>query len=173
MDKLINITQLSKELNLINSKTNKPSNYILRYWEKEFKQIKPIIIRNRRYYTKKQRWYLQVGVTLIVCKGHSGIGGLARNCNKGRNSSRISLQKAHDFGFISHTSGGGFPAAGARKFPASSYTRFCTATCAACTAMPSSAERRSHRTRTPRCRGASSKTRVKVESTVIIFTVKV
>ena len=54
MEKLINITQLSKELNLINSKTNKPSNYILRYWEKEFKQIKPTIIRNRRYYTKKQ-----------------------------------------------------------------------------------------------------------------------
>ena len=54
MEKLINISQLSKLLNLINSKTKKPSNYILRYWEKEFKQIKPMILKNRRYYSEKQ-----------------------------------------------------------------------------------------------------------------------
>ena len=54
MKKLINISQLSKLLNLVNSKTNKPSNYILRYWEKEFKQIKPMILKNRRYYSEKQ-----------------------------------------------------------------------------------------------------------------------
>ena len=39
MDKLINISELSKLLEIINIKTKKPSNYILRYWEKEFKQI--------------------------------------------------------------------------------------------------------------------------------------
>ena len=38
----------------INKKTNKPLNHILRYWEKEFKQIKPKIIRNRRYYSNNQ-----------------------------------------------------------------------------------------------------------------------
>ena len=54
MVKLINITELTTLLNLINSKTKKPSNYILRYWEKEFKQIKPIILKNRRYYSEKQ-----------------------------------------------------------------------------------------------------------------------
>ena len=54
MTKLINISQLANLLNLINSKTKKPSNYILRYWEKEFKQIKPIILKNRRYYSEKQ-----------------------------------------------------------------------------------------------------------------------
>ena len=54
MAKLINITQLAKLLHLINSKTNKPNNYTLRYWEKEFKQIKPIILKNRRYYSEKQ-----------------------------------------------------------------------------------------------------------------------
>ena len=53
MTKLINISQLANLLNLVNSKTKKPSNYILRYWEKEFKQIKPIILKNRRYYSKK------------------------------------------------------------------------------------------------------------------------
>lgn len=54
MDKLIGISELSKKLNLINQKSNKPSNHILRYWEKKFKQIKPIILKNRRYYSDKQ-----------------------------------------------------------------------------------------------------------------------
>ena len=54
MEKLINISELSKLLNLINPKNNKPSNYVLRYWEKKFKQIKPIVIKNRRYYSNKQ-----------------------------------------------------------------------------------------------------------------------
>ena len=54
MDKLLNISEVSKLLQIINIRTKKPSNYILRYWEKEFKQIKPIIIKNRRYYSKKQ-----------------------------------------------------------------------------------------------------------------------
>ena len=31
----------------------KPLNYILRYWEKEFKEIKPTIINKQRYYTHR------------------------------------------------------------------------------------------------------------------------
>ena len=54
MTKLINITELAKILNLIDPKTKKPSNHILRYWEKEFKQISPKKINNRRYYSLKQ-----------------------------------------------------------------------------------------------------------------------
>tara|TARA_B100000941_G_C28149943_1_gene372019 strand:- start:148 stop:534 length:387 start_codon:yes stop_codon:yes gene_type:complete len=49
--KLVQISELSKILNLINPNDNKPQNYILRYWEKEFKQIKPKIINKRRYYS--------------------------------------------------------------------------------------------------------------------------
>ena len=41
MTKFITISELSKTLNLINPKTKKPLNHILRYWEKEFKEIKP------------------------------------------------------------------------------------------------------------------------------------
>ena len=69
MDKLINITQLSKELNLINSKTNKPSNYILRYWEKEFFQIKPVMINGRRYYPEKQIDLMKLIKFLLKDKG--------------------------------------------------------------------------------------------------------
>ena len=53
MVKLINITELANELDLKSPKTNKPSNYTLRYWEKEFKQIKPILLKKRRYYSEK------------------------------------------------------------------------------------------------------------------------
>ena len=54
MKKLINISELAIELDLVNSKNKKPLNYILRYWEKEFSQIKPKIINKRRYYSKEQ-----------------------------------------------------------------------------------------------------------------------
>ena len=53
MQKLIKITQLSKILNLVDTKTKKPLNHILRYWEKEFTQIKPKKINNQRYYSSK------------------------------------------------------------------------------------------------------------------------
>ena len=54
MTKLYNISELSKILNLIDPKTKKPQNHILRYWEKEFREIKPKKINNRRYYSLNQ-----------------------------------------------------------------------------------------------------------------------
>ena len=69
MVKLINITELATLLNLINSKTKKPSNYILRYWEKEFRQIKPTIIKNRRYYSEKQVANIKLIKFLLKDKG--------------------------------------------------------------------------------------------------------
>ena len=69
MDKLINISELSRLLKIVNIKTKKPSNYILRYWEKEFKQIKPIIIKNRRYYSKKQINIIKLIKFLLKDKG--------------------------------------------------------------------------------------------------------
>ena len=69
MEKLINISELSKLLNLINLKTKKPSNYILRYWEKEFKQIKPMILKNRRYYSEKQINMIKLIKFLLKDKG--------------------------------------------------------------------------------------------------------
>ena len=69
MVKLINISQLANLLNLVNSKTKKPSNYILRYWEKEFKQIKPVILKNRRYYSEKQIDIIKLIKFLLKDKG--------------------------------------------------------------------------------------------------------
>ena len=69
MSKYINISDLSKILNLIDKKTKKPLNYILRYWEKEFKEIKPTIIRNRRYYSVKQVELIKLIKFLLKDKG--------------------------------------------------------------------------------------------------------
>ena len=41
MTKLVGISELAKKLGIIDKKNKKPLNYVLRYWEKEFKQIKP------------------------------------------------------------------------------------------------------------------------------------
>ena len=54
MSKLVNISELSRQLNLIDPSTKKPLNHTIRYWEKEFKQIKPQIINNQRYFSQDQ-----------------------------------------------------------------------------------------------------------------------
>ena len=69
MDKLINISQLCKLLNLVNPKTKKPYNYILRYWEKQFHQIKPTILKKRRYYSEKQIRIIKLVKYLLKEKG--------------------------------------------------------------------------------------------------------
>ncbi len=45
------ISEVAELLNLINPNTGKVSTHTLRFWEKEFKQIKPkLFAGNRRYY---------------------------------------------------------------------------------------------------------------------------
>ena len=48
------IGEVAKDLDLINPKNGKPNTHTIRFWEKEFKQIKPkIFAGKRRYYDKK------------------------------------------------------------------------------------------------------------------------
>ena len=48
------IKEVAELLNLINSKTGQVSTHTIRFWENEFKQIKPkIFAGNRRYYDQK------------------------------------------------------------------------------------------------------------------------
>ena len=47
------IGEVAKILNLINKKTGKLNTHTIRFWEKEFKQIKPKFFNgNRRYYDR-------------------------------------------------------------------------------------------------------------------------
>ncbi len=65
----MNISELSKSINLVNYKTNKPLNHVIRYWEKEFKQIKPQVIKKRRYYSEKQVNLIRLIKFLLKEKG--------------------------------------------------------------------------------------------------------
>ena len=47
------IGEVAKLLNLFDNKSGKYKTHVIRYWEKEFKQIKPKLFGgNRRYYDK-------------------------------------------------------------------------------------------------------------------------
>ena len=64
------ISEVAELLNLINPNTGKASTHTLRYWEKEFKQIKPkIFAGNRRYYDKKTIEILKTIKFLLKDKG--------------------------------------------------------------------------------------------------------
>tara|TARA_B100000902_G_scaffold237478_1_gene224947 strand:+ start:171 stop:551 length:381 start_codon:yes stop_codon:yes gene_type:complete len=74
MSKLLTISEVSKILNLINPKTKKPQNHILRYWENEFKEIKPKKINNRRYYSPDQVEIIKMIKFLLKNKGMTTFG---------------------------------------------------------------------------------------------------
>jgi DNA-binding transcriptional MerR regulator len=71
------IGEVAKILNLVNKKSGKLNTHTIRFWEKEFKQIKPKILNgNRRYYNndtieilKKVKYLLKdQGMTIIGVK---------------------------------------------------------------------------------------------------------
>tara|TARA_Y100000591_G_C21793389_1_gene677895 strand:+ start:440 stop:820 length:381 start_codon:yes stop_codon:yes gene_type:complete len=69
LKKLIKISELSILLDLVDPKTKKPLNHILRFWEKEFPQIKPKIINKQRYFNEKNVEMLKLIKFLIKDKG--------------------------------------------------------------------------------------------------------
>ena len=72
------IGEVAKILNLINSKTGKVNTHTLRFWEKQFKQIKPIILSGkRRYYDNKSIELLKQIKFLLKEKGMT-INGVKR-----------------------------------------------------------------------------------------------
>ena len=85
MNKFFSITEVSKILNLVDPITKRPLNHVLRYWEKEFKIIKPKKINNRRYYTSKQLEVIKMIKFFLKNKGMtvSGVKNLMNiNINK-------------------------------------------------------------------------------------------
>ena len=95
MDKLVKISEVSKILNLIDPLTKKPLNHILRYWEKEFKEIRPKKINNQRYYSSKQVEIIKMIKYLLKSEGMtiSGVKNLINaNRNKLDDHSPISLK---------------------------------------------------------------------------------
>ena len=64
------IGEVAKDLNLVNPKTGKLNTHTIRFWEKEFKQIKPqIFAGKRRYYDQKTIIILKKIKFLLKDKG--------------------------------------------------------------------------------------------------------
>ena len=64
------IGEVAKDLDLINHKTGKLNTHTIRFWEKEFKQIKPkVFAGRRRYYDKETIKFLKKIRFLLKEKG--------------------------------------------------------------------------------------------------------
>ena len=64
------IGEVTKELGLVNKKTGHLQTHTLRYWETQFKQIKPLIrAGKRRYYSKKNFQIIKLIKFLLKEKG--------------------------------------------------------------------------------------------------------
>ena len=65
MVKFLNISELAEKVGLIDNK-GKPKTYIIRFWEKKFKEIRPSLIQNsRRYYNQKNVENLKLIIHLL------------------------------------------------------------------------------------------------------------
>ena len=64
------ISEVAKDLDLIDKKTGKPQTHTLRYWETQFKQIRPLIrAGRRRYYSNKNFRVIKLIKFLLKEKG--------------------------------------------------------------------------------------------------------
>ncbi len=64
------ISEAAKEIGLVNKKNNIVNTHTLRFWEKNFKQIKPKILSgNRRYYSQKDINFLKLIYDLLKNQG--------------------------------------------------------------------------------------------------------
>ncbi len=81
MNKYVTISEISKILKLVDPLTKKPLNHVLRYWEKEFHQIKPKKINKRRYYSAQQIEVIKTIKFLLKDKGMtvSGVKDLLKS----------------------------------------------------------------------------------------------
>ena len=69
------IGEVAKILNLVNEKKGTLNTHTIRFWEKEFKQIKPNILNgNRRYYNKETIEVLKKVKYLLKDRGMTIIG---------------------------------------------------------------------------------------------------
>ncbi len=78
------IGEIAKELNLVDKKTGNLQTHTLRYWEKQFKQIRPIIkAGKRRYYSKNDLETIKLIQFLLKEKGLkiSGVKKMLDNKN--------------------------------------------------------------------------------------------
>ena len=78
------IGEVAKLLNLVNKKNGSPNTHTIRFWEKEFKQIRPKILSgNRRYYNENSILMLKKIKFLLKDQGMT-INGVKKLLNNNR-----------------------------------------------------------------------------------------
>ena len=78
------IGEVTEKLGLIDKKTGRPQTHTLRYWESQFKQIKPSIrAGNRRYYSDKDFKIIsyQLKCQMLVFLGQEKIHAISKMVN--------------------------------------------------------------------------------------------
>ena len=95
------IGEVTKELGLINKKTGNLQTHTLRYWETQFKQIKPLIrAGKRRYYSKENLKIIKIINFLLKERGLT-INGAKKILN---NSKRHTLDANINLGIYKRSS---------------------------------------------------------------------
>jgi len=84
-NKFISISELARELGLKNKKNSKLSTHTLRFWESQFKQVKPTMLSGRRYYSKKDVEIISLIKFLLKEQGLT-IEGVRKILNKNINT---------------------------------------------------------------------------------------
>jgi DNA-binding transcriptional MerR regulator len=88
------ISEVAKEIGLVNKKNNTANTHTLRFWEKNFKQIRPKILSgNRRYYSQKDISFLKLIYDLLKNQGFT-IRGAKKILNLQRNKLDESLAQS-------------------------------------------------------------------------------
>ena len=88
------IGEVTKELDLVDKKTGHLQTHTIRYWETQFKQIKPLIrAGKRRYYSKKNVQIIKIIKFLLKEKGLTinGVKKILNNQDIGSLDDNINL----------------------------------------------------------------------------------
>ena len=86
------IGEVAEILNLKNKTTGKLNTYILRFWEKEFRQIKPKLLNNKRRYYDQNTIDLLIKIKFLLKEKGMTIKGVKNVLN----DKRFKLDETHN-----------------------------------------------------------------------------
>ena len=78
------IGEVTKELGLINKKTGHLQTHTLRYWETQFKQIRPLIRAGKRRYYSKQNFQIIKLIKFLLKEKGLTINGVKKILNNSK-----------------------------------------------------------------------------------------
>ena len=94
------IGEVAKELGLVNKKTGHLQTHTLRYWETQFKQIKPLIKAGKRRYYSRENFQIIKLIKFLLKERGLTINGVKKMLNKTKthsidDSANLSVYKSN------------------------------------------------------------------------------